>query len=42
VDWICNGSVEELLVGMVDTRALDQNELRRLTKKIAAAKKGRN
>lgn len=41
VDWICNGSVEELLVGMVDTKALGENELKRLTKKIANAKKGR-
>jgi BlaI family penicillinase repressor len=41
LDWVCNGSVEELLVGMVDTKALDQNELQRLTKKIANAKKGR-
>jgi len=41
LDWVCNGSVEELLVGMVDTKALDQNELQRLTKKIDNAKKGR-
>jgi BlaI family penicillinase repressor len=41
VDWICNGSVEELLVGMVDTKALGEAELRRLSKKIANTKKGR-
>jgi BlaI family transcriptional regulator, penicillinase repressor len=41
VDWICNGSVEELLVGMVDTKALGEDELRKLTKKITNAKKGR-
>jgi predicted transcriptional regulator len=41
VDWICNGSVEELLVGMVDTKALGEDELRRLSKKIANTKKGR-
>ena len=41
VDWICNGSVEELLVGMVDTKALDHKQLQRLTDKIAKAKKGR-
>lgn len=41
VDWICNGSVEDLLVGMVDTKALGQDQLERLTKKIASAKKGR-
>jgi len=41
VDWVCNGSVEELLVGMVDTKVLDQKQLRVLTEKIAKAKKGR-
>ena len=41
VDWICNGSVEELLVGMVDTKALSEDELRKLSKKIGSTKKGR-
>ena len=39
VDWMCNGSVEEVLVGMVDTEALDAGELKRLAEKIAKAKK---
>ncbi len=38
VDWFCNGSVEELLVGMVDSSVLNEDELRRLADKIAAAK----
>ena len=38
VDWFCNGSVEELLVGMVDTDVLERKELRRLADKIAKAK----
>jgi BlaI family transcriptional regulator, penicillinase repressor len=42
VDWMCNGSVEEVLVGMVDTDALDAGELKRLAEKIAKAKKRRS
>jgi predicted transcriptional regulator len=38
VDWFCEGSVEDVLVGMVDTGALDGKELQRLAAKIAAAK----
>src|ERR1700757_5147346 len=30
VDWFCNGSIEEGLVGMVDTAMLDQKQLRSL------------
>jgi predicted transcriptional regulator len=37
VDWFCEGSVEELLVGMVDSRVLDRAELQRLAQRIAAA-----
>ena len=29
VDWICNGSVEEVLVGMVDSKMIDRRQLRR-------------
>jgi BlaI family transcriptional regulator, penicillinase repressor len=39
VDWMCNGSVEEVLVGMVDDDVLDPTQLRRLADKIAKAKK---
>jgi BlaI family transcriptional regulator, penicillinase repressor len=39
VDWFCEGSVEALLVGMVDSKVLDRNELQRLADRIAAAQK---
>jgi len=38
VDWFCEGSVEELLVGMVDSKVLDRSELQRLAERIAAAR----
>src|SRR5262245_17085773 len=41
VDWFCNGSVEEVLVGMVDSAMLDQRQLRMLADKIAGAKRGK-
>ena len=45
VDWFCNGSVEEVLVGMVDTAMLDQRQLRMLADQVekakAKAKRGR-
>ena len=37
VDWLCEGSVETLLVGMVDSKVLDRAELQRLADRIAAA-----
>jgi predicted transcriptional regulator len=37
VDWFCAGSVEALLVGMVDSKVLDRNELQRLAERIAQA-----
>ena len=39
VDWFCGGSVEELLVGMVDSKVLDRAELQRLATRIAEARK---
>jgi BlaI family penicillinase repressor len=39
VDWFCQGSVETLLAGMVDSAVLDRKELQRLAERIAAAKK---
>jgi BlaI family transcriptional regulator, penicillinase repressor len=41
VDLFCNGSVEEVLVGMVDSAMLDQRQLRILADKVAKAKGGR-
>src|ERR1019366_8550272 len=34
VDWFCEGSVEALLVGMVDSKVLDRAELQRLGRRI--------
>ncbi len=39
VDWFCDGSVEALLVGMVDSKVLDRAELQRLAEHIAIAQK---
>jgi len=39
VDWFCEGSVEALLVGMVDSKVLDRAELQRLAERIALAQK---
>ena len=40
VDRFCDGSVEQVLVGMVDAQILDKRELQRLAEKIAKAKRG--
>ncbi|HKD58811.1 MAG TPA: BlaI/MecI/CopY family transcriptional regulator [Terracidiphilus sp.] len=39
VDWFCEGSVEALLVGMVDSKVLDRAELQRLAARIAEVQK---
>jgi BlaI family transcriptional regulator, penicillinase repressor len=41
VDWICNGSVEEVLVGMMDSNMIDWKELRKLANKFGQRKRGR-
>jgi BlaI family transcriptional regulator, penicillinase repressor len=38
VDWLCNGSVEEVLVGMMDARMLDGGTLQRLAQRIEQAR----
>lgn len=38
VAWLCNGSVEEVLVGMADARMLDASVLKQLAERIKAAK----
>ena len=38
VDWFCNGSIEEVLVGMVDQKTIDAKQLQALSEKIAKAK----
>jgi predicted transcriptional regulator len=37
---LCGGSVEQLIVGMVDRELLDERELRQLAEKLARRKKG--
>ena len=39
VDWFCEGSVEALLVGMVDSKILGREELQRLAERVATARK---
>lgn len=39
VDWFCDGSVEALLVGMVDSKVLNRAELQRLADHIERAQK---
>lgn len=39
MDWFCEGSAEALLVGMVDSKVLGREELRRLAERIAKAQK---
>jgi BlaI family penicillinase repressor len=41
VDLFCNGSVEEVLVGMVDSAMLDPRQLRTLADMVAKAKGGK-
>jgi BlaI family penicillinase repressor len=39
IDRFCNGSVEQLLVGMVDSEVIDSRELKDLVAKIARRKR---
>lgn len=39
IERLCGGSVEQLLVGMVESEVLDSQQLRRLAAKIADRKK---
>jgi BlaI family penicillinase repressor len=41
VDRFCGGSVEQLLVGMVENEVLDRQELQRLAQKIAQRKESK-
>ncbi|MGO9260399.1 MAG: BlaI/MecI/CopY family transcriptional regulator [Bryobacteraceae bacterium] len=38
IDRFCGGSVEELLVGLVDNQLLEPKQLQRLAEKIASRK----
>lgn len=41
VDWFCEGSVDEVLLGMVDAQMLDKRQLDKLAKRIEQAKKAK-
>jgi BlaI family penicillinase repressor len=41
IDWVCNGSVEEVLVGMVDSNMIDWKQLRMLADRRGRRKRGR-
>ncbi len=38
MDWFCNGSLEEVLVGMVDEKTIDAHQLQALSDRIAQIK----
>jgi BlaI family penicillinase repressor len=40
VDWVCNGSIEEVLVGMVDSNMINREQLRMLADRIGRRKPG--
>jgi BlaI family transcriptional regulator, penicillinase repressor len=41
IDWLCNGSVEELLLGMVDHAVLDRRQFQDLAQTIKQVKNER-
>jgi BlaI family penicillinase repressor len=41
VDWFCDGSVDEVLVGMVDAEMIDKVQLDRLLKRVEQAKRAK-
>jgi predicted transcriptional regulator len=41
VDWFCNGSLDEVLVGMVDSAMLDRRQLQALAEKLRKTERGR-
>jgi BlaI family transcriptional regulator, penicillinase repressor len=41
INWFCDGSVDEVLVGMVENAMLDRQQVKMLADKIEKAKKGR-
>ena len=41
VDWFCDGSVDEVLVGMVDADMLGKPQLDRLMKRVEQARLAR-
>ena len=41
VDWFCDGSVDEVLVGMIDADMVDKAQLDRLIERVEQAKQGK-
>jgi predicted transcriptional regulator len=41
IDWFCNGSVDEVLVGMAETAMIDKQKLRALADRIGRPKGGK-
>ncbi len=41
IDWFCGGSAEALVMGMVDDEVLGPEELKRIQRRIAQARKAR-
>jgi BlaI family transcriptional regulator, penicillinase repressor len=39
-DWFCEGSIADVVTGLVEARMLDKADLARIGEKIAAAKRG--
>jgi len=39
-DWFCHGSVDEVLLGMVEAKILSRHDLRRLVDKVEKGKRG--
>src|SRR6185437_13282988 len=37
-DWFCNGSLDEVLVGMVEAKLLSKRDLQRITEKVTREK----
>ncbi len=37
-DWFCNGSLDEVVVGMVEAKLLDRRDLQRIVDKVTKAK----
>jgi BlaI family transcriptional regulator, penicillinase repressor len=42
VDWFCNGSMEEVLVSMIDAKMLDEEQIKKLEAKIEETKQPAN
>ncbi|MGJ5132068.1 BlaI/MecI/CopY family transcriptional regulator [Bradyrhizobium oligotrophicum] len=40
VNWFCRGSVEDLLVGMIDEKLIDKRQLKAFADRIARSKSG--